>query len=350
MGKGQDDKNKPKDEPRSRRAERRAAERRRTQAEAKQKQDHPDREASNRRIIIGAVIAVIIVAVGFIAFGWYQTKIKPLSKTVLRVEDTEYSLAHLERRMELELDTGFNFSRSNSSILNLPAFVMSQLEGEAALLAGIGDVDIEVTDEDVAAEIRRRGGLADDVDPTVFADEVRDQVSRSGLKQNEYDLMIRGFLAEQKMHDYFLFLGPLDEPQVRGNMLIVDDEDEADAALARLEAGEDFTEVAMEVTIAPTAVEVDWFTQDGDQTVFLEVQDAFFSLEAGEQSEIITLNDFFYIIEVVEKDDARPLDDAQRDNVANRELAAWIDGLRESLDIEENLSDEDSIRAVEDVL
>ena len=355
MGKGQDDRNRQqKDEPRSRRAERRAAERRRAQSETKQKKEHPGSEASNRRLIVGAVIAVVIVAIGFIAFGWYQTQIKPFSKTVLRVEDTKYNLSHLQRRMQLELDTGFNFALGNSSILNLPNFVISQLEGEAALLEGIGDLDIEITDEDVAAEIRRRGGLADDVEPSVFADEVRDQVGRSGLKQNEYDLMLRGFLAEERAHGYFLFLGPTEEPQVRGRMIILaddepDDEEKADVVLARLEAGEDFMFVALEVTLAPSAIEIDWFERDGEPTVFEDVQDFFFDAEVGERSNVISQRDFFYIIEVLEQDEARPLEDDQRERVADRELAEWISGLRDSLNIERNLSQDDGIRALNEL-
>ena len=354
MGKGQDDRDRQKNEPRSRRAERRAAERRRTQADAKQKPDHPDSEVTNRRLIVGGVIAVVIVAIGFIAFGWYQTEIKPFTKTVLRVEDTKYNLSHLQRRMQLELDTGFNFSLGTSSILNLPDFMISQLEGEASLLEGIGDLNIEVTDEDVAAEIRRRGGLADDVEPNVFADEVREQVDRSGLKQNEYDLMLRGFLAEQRAHGYFVFLGSTEEPQVRGRMIILRDDDpdaegDANAVLARLEAGEDFMIVALEVSLVPSSIEIDWFVRDGEPTVFEDVQDYFFDAEVGEGSDVIAQRDFFYIIEVLEQDEARALDDAQREDVADRELAKWINDLRDSLNIERNLSQDDGIRALNEL-
>ena len=352
MGKGQDDKTRQqKDEPRSRRAERRAAERRRAQADTKQKKEHPDAEVSNRRLIVGAVIAVVIVALGFIAFGWYQTEIRPFNKTVLRVEETKYNLSHLQRRMQLELDTGFNFSFGSASILNLPEFVRAQLEGEAALLEGIGDLEIEVTDEDVAAEIRRRGGLADDVEPSVFADEVRDQVDRSGLKQNEYDLMLRGFLAEQRAQNYFLFLGATEEPQVRGRMIILNEEGEEDAneALARLEAGEDFMVVALEVTLAPNIIEIDWFERDGNETVFEDVQDFFFDAEVGERSGVIAQRNFFYIVEVLEKDEARLLDDAQREAVADRELGDWINDLRDSLDIDRNLTQDDGIKALENL-
>jgi len=356
MGKGQDDKKRQQQNaPSSKRAERRAAERRRAQSDAKHEQDdHPESDSSNRRLIVGMVVGVVIIAMGFIAFGWYQTEIRPFGKTVLRVEETEYNLAHVQRRMQLELDTGFNFALGSTSILSLPDFVIGQLEGEAALLEGIGELDLEVTDEDVTAEIRRRGGLADDVEPSVFADEVRDQVDDSGLKQNEYDLMLRAFLAEEKARAYFLFLGPSEEPQVRGRMIILEDtgadaEEEANAVLVRLEAGEDFTVVALEVSLAPDSVDVDWFVVDGEPTVFEDVQDFFFDAEVGERSVVISQRGFFYIIEVQERDDARALDDDQRESVADRQLGDWINELRESLSIEQNFSEDDGIRALNEL-
>ena len=350
MGKGETDPNKQREQPRGRRAERRAAQRRAAQAEAKKEQRQTDSEQSNRRLIVGSVIAVVIAAIGFIAFGWYQTQIRPLSKTVLRVENMKFSLAHLERRMELELDTGFTFSRSSSTILSLPDFMIDQLEGEAALLAGIGEVGLAVTDEDVAAEIRRRGGLADDVEPAVFADEVRQQVDRSGLRQNEYDLMIRAFLAEEKARNFFIFVGPTEETQVRGQWMILNDEEATTDAVARLEAGEDFLTVAEEVSLNPGTIELDWFPRGGQAGVFGDVEDFFFAGEPGERSDVINIGDFQYIVELLERDDARELDDEQRESVASRELRDWIDGLRTSLDIERNLTQDDAVRAVEDIL
>ena len=349
MGKGERDPNKQREQPQGKRAERRAAQRRAAQAEARKEQRQADSEQWNRRLIVGSVIAVVIAAIGFIAFGWYQTQIRPLSKTVLRVEDTKFSLAHLERRMELELDTGFTFSRSSSTIINLPDFIIDQLEGEAALLSGIGELDLAVTDEDVAAEIRQRGGLADDVEPAVFADEVRQQVSGSGLKQNEYDLMIRAFLAEQKARNFFIFVGPTEETQVRGRWMIMNDEETTTDAVTRLEAGEDFLAVAEELSLNPASIELDWFPRGAEAAVFDDVEDFFFTAEPGERSDVISIAGFQYIVEVLEREDARALDDIQRGNVASRELSEWLDGLRTSLDIERNLSQDDAVRAVNDL-
>jgi len=355
MGRGQDpekqrDPTKRPDDSRSQRASRRAAERRAARAQEAKTKRKATSEEVNRRWIIGGVLAVILIAVGFIGFGWYQSEIKPLDKTVLRVEETKYNLAHLERRMELELDTGGNFSRNDSSLLNLPDFVLASLEGEAALLAGLDDLELEVTDEDVAAEIRSRGGLADDVEPSVFADEVKNQVEESGLKQNEYELMIRAFLAEQKVRDYFLFLGPTDEEQVRGRMIIVEDEETARGAIERIEGGEDFMSVAEEVTLDPNLVQLDWFPRGGEPTVFEDVEDYFFEGELNTLSGPIHLRDFYYVVEVQERDPSRELSEEDREAVADREVADFITELRESLDIETNFTQDDAVRALEDIL
>lgn len=353
MGKGDSDPNKRREESSSQRQSRRAAERRAARAEqvraVKRKEDP---EESNRRWVIGGVFIIILIAIGFIGFGWYKTKVEPLRKTVLRVEDTKYNMAHLERRMELELDTGGNFSRTSSgtALLNLPDFVLSQLEGEAALLHGLDELGLEVTDEDVAAEIRSRGGLADDVDAATFADEVRDQVSRSGLKQNEYELMIRGFVAEQKATDYYVYIGPREEAQARGQMLVVETEEEAQDAYDRIAAGENFHAVAEEVSLDPNTIDIDWFVRGQQPTVFEGVEDYFFTGDVGVVSEPIENRNFFYVVEALERDDARELDEDQRQIVANRELGDFINGLRETLDIDRNLSQQDAIDALEDVL
>ena len=271
------------------------------------------------------------------------------AKVVLRVEDLEYTLSHLTRRMRLELDTGFSFSLGTPSILNLPDFVLSQLEGEALLLQGIGDLDIEITDQDIGVEVALRGDLSEETTDAVIETELLRQATASGLELGEYELMLGAFLAEQRAHDHFLQVGPLAEPQVRGRMLIVDDEEEAESALARMDAGEDFIVVAREVTLAPSAVEIEWFVRDGEPTVFENVQDFFFDADIGERSAVISQRDFFYIVEVLEKDDARTLDDDQREAVADRQLAEWISGLRASLSIERILTQDDGIRALNEI-
>jgi parvulin-like peptidyl-prolyl isomerase len=341
------------DEPKSTRTRRRALQRAAERRERAQRSGVTDTEGLNRRLIIGSVIVIVLAAIGFIAFGWYQTQIKPLGKTVLRVGDIEYSLGHLENRMRLERKENQAFTETSQNLLQLPDIMIDRLEAEATLIEGLKELKLEVTDEDLAAEIRSRGGLAEDVEANVYADEVRKQVNDSGLNRGEYELMLRADIAERKARDYFLFLGPTEEPQVRANVMLFDDQELAQQALQRLEAGENFVAVAEEISLSPQSVGVDWVPR-GSGRLSDEVEEFLFSAEEGEHSELIEAFSFFYIAELLERDETRPLDDSQRQSVASRELDEWVAGLRESFveagTTERNFSQDDAIKALDDII
>jgi len=341
-----------RDATRSRRAKRREAERQeRRKAQQAREERAEERERSNHRLILGGVVAVVVIAVGFIAFGWYQTQIKPLSKTVLRVEEYKYDLGHLERRMDLELERSSSFFlQSQQNLLLLPQVVVDQLTAEAVLLSSGDSFNLTVTDEDVAAEVRFRGALADDVEADVYAEVLRSQVEESGLRRSEYERMLRASVMEDKVRDYFRFLAPLEEDQIRATIIQVSSQEDADRALQLLQEGEDFTTVAVMVDASPAALDLDWFARGGSPQVVPDVEDFLFDAEIGDRSEIIQQFGFFFIAELLEREDNRPLDDEQRQRVAERDLDAWAQAQREELDIVEDLTQEDIGIAFEDIL
>ena len=341
-----------RDDSRSRRAGRREAQRKAKQSAQEIREERSvDSESGSRRLIIGGVVVAILIAVGFIAFGWYDTQIKPLTKTVLRVEDLKFSLAHLERRMQLESDANLFYTSSIDNLRLLPDIVLNQLTSEAAILKGGSELDLTVDDEDVAGAVRERGNLASEVEATVFADEFRRQVDESGLKRSEYEQMLRASVMEQKAREYFQFLAPQEEPQVRATIISVNDEAEAERALELLAAGEDFTTVAVMVDADPASLDLDWFPRAGSPQVVSDVEAFLFDAETdvGSRSEIISAFGFFFIAELLEQDDARPLDEDQRLSVAEREFSDWVLDLRDRLDIEQDFTTEDAIRAFEGI-
>ena len=341
-----------RDDSRSRRAGRREAQRKAKQSAQEIREERfGDSESGGRRLIIGGVVAAILIAVGFIAFGWYQTQIKPLNKTVLRVEDLKFSLAHLERRMQLENEGNAFYTSSLDNLRLLPEVVINQLTAEAAILKGGSELDLTVNDEDVADAVRVRGNLAREVEATVFADEFRRQVDESGLKRSEYEQMLRASVMEDKARGYFQFLSPQEEPQVRASIISVNDEVDAERALELLAAGEDFITVAVMVDADPASLDLDWFPRAGSPQVVSEVEGFLFDTETdvGSRSEIISAFGVFFIAELLERDDARTLDEDQRLSVAEREFTAWVVDLRDRLDIERDFTTEDAIRAVNDI-
>jgi hypothetical protein len=299
-------------------------------------------------LIIGGVVAVIAVVIGIIAFGWYQTQIKPLGKTILRVADTKFSLAHFERRVRAEMDY-----YSADTYLQLIDDVLFRMQREASLLEGAGELDLNVSGEDVTAHVRALGNLADDVEPNIFAAEFRRQVEDSGLRENEYRQMLRAELMEEQVGSYFRFLAPTEEPQVRGRWIVLADLEEADEVAQRLEDGEDFAELAEEFSIdsanAEEGGEFDW-TPRGVWPIPRDVHDFLFDeAEVGDRSDVIGVFNLSYITELLEREDERPLDEEQRRKVGDRDMETWLADLTERLDIEIDFDEDDLEMLVDDV-
>jgi parvulin-like peptidyl-prolyl isomerase len=312
-----------------------------------------DPEQISRILLVGGVVAVLLIAAGVIAFGWYQTEIKPGGKTVLQVGETEYSLNALTRRVKLTVKENTTFQQQQYAQV-LPDYLMLQLEREAKLLERANTInDITVTEEEIDNKIKENGSLAADADARAFAAEYSKQVEASGLHRDEFRQKIRADLLEEKVRNYFLYLAPAEEAQVRARVIVVEDVGEGRQVLERLAAGEDFATVAREVskdtTSAEKGGEVDWSTRGAFADA--KIEDFLFDEEAkaGDRSEVIDTDAGAYIVELIERADSRALDATQKQLVADRELRDWLKAQDEELTIERHLSAEDTNRVLNDV-
>lgn len=310
----------------------------------------PDRV--NRLLILGGVAVVLLIAIGVIAYGWYATQIKPLGRTVLQVGDAKVSLGHLERRMSLLYD-GNPFAYDGDSILSLPDEAYNALQYELILFQAAPLLDLEVTDEELDTEIRERASLAPDAQPQLVAQAFRRQVDDSGLKSNEYRQMLRAELLREKVLSYFVFLSPAAERQVRAQWIIVESKEDADAALARLGGGEDFAAVANEVSIQAISSQDGGVIEWSPRGTFPDEKiDAFLFDEAapGELGDVIATDQFYYIVKLLDREEDRTLDEGQRRFVGNRAMTGWLDTAQKDITIEQHFSDDDAVRAINDIL
>ena len=312
---------------------------------------HTDGEKWANRLIIGGFVAVVLLVVGLIAFGWWWTQIRPLDKTILRVENTEFNLRHLQRRVNFSANQfSANIFQSFSGV-DFVNLVLAQLEREAKLLEAADELDISVTDEEMDAEINRRGNLAQGADSDVFASELRRQVDESGLKLNEFLQMIRADLLEVKAVDRFAEDAPDSDPQVRARWLFTDrDNGElAQTVLERLQAGEEFDAIDTELAdIAST--EIDWSPRFPAQFPSDDAEEFLFSAEVDEFSEVIQTSTSLYIVQLLEREDDRELDDRQRQIFGVQELNSWLLELDSRLNIDRDINIEDAARALSDIL
>jgi len=298
-------------------------------------------------LLVGAVGLVIVAAIAIAAFGYYQTQIAPKHKTVLQVGETRFSLSHFERRLRLELETNPALQQIAS---DLPDFVLSQLENEGVLLEAAPRLGIEVTEDDIDAEIGRRTGVSPGGDERLFASAYRQDVRDSGLHADEYRHMLRADLLEQGVQAKFRDEAPAREPQARARLILVETEEQAQEVIQRLEAGEDFAALAGELSLDPASKErggeVDWLVQG---TMLASIDDFLFSAEPGTLSGPLDVSGLYVVLELLERQE-RDLSDTQKDSVASREHREWLDETKATLQVVRSLEPEDEQDILSDAL
>ena len=306
-----------------------------------------ERERFRQLLLVGAVGLVIVAAIAIAAFGYYQTQIAPKHKTVLQVGETRFSLSHFERRLRLELETNPALQQIAS---DLPDFVLLQLENEGVLLEATPRLGIEVTEDDIDAEIGRRTGVSPGGDERLFASAYRQDVRDSGLHADEYRHMLRADLLEQGVQAKFRDEAPAREPQARARLILVETEEQAQEVIQRLEAGEDFAALAGELSLDPASKErggeVDWLVQG---TMLASIDDFLFSAEPGTLSGPLDVSGLYVVLELLERQE-RDLSDTQKDSVASREHREWLDETKATLQVVRSLDPEDAQDILSDAL
>lgn len=127
--------------------------------------------------------------------------------------------------------------------------------------------------------------------------------------------------------------------EVRARHILVGSEEEALAVIARADAGEDFAELAKELSIGPSGVDggdLGWFRY-GDMVQ--EFADGAYALQPGEISGPVESPFGWHVIKMEERAalDAPTLQDIEpelRDTLARDAILAELDSLRENADVE----------------
>lgn len=295
---------------------------------------------------LGAV--VILVAVVIAVFGYYQTQIRPKGETVVQVGDRSFSLRYIERRLRYEVR---DFPSQDPQLLsNLLSQVPQQVEREELMRQGAPEKGVDLSDEAIDAEIRRREDVPEGADRIAFAAKYRDAVRDSGLSTDGYRDVIAADLAEEALRTIFEEEAPQTAEQARFRVIVLATEDEAKAALERIRNGEDFAAVAKEVSqdagSRDNGGEFDW-TPRG--TLESALDEAVFSLDVGQVSDVISGSSALFIVQVLERQADRETTPEQRSTLAIQAMEGWISGLRERLGATITL-DNDQLSSLSNVL
>lgn len=195
---------------------------------AKKKQQKPRREVTKKqlsrwqqqkkrqRLIIGSGIFVVVAAVVTVVAGWYITQYRPLHETVVTVNDTSFNMNYYVNMLKVNYTYGLT-----DDVVRLVE--QNELIRQEAL-----KLDISVTNDEVDQELKR-------ID--------------SPLSKDFRDLLRADMLVIKLLDEYFEHQVPLSAEQRNILAMFLESESQAIEVRARLEAGEDFAELAGELSM-----------------------------------------------------------------------------------------------------
>jgi parvulin-like peptidyl-prolyl isomerase len=161
----------------------------------------------------------------------------------------------------------------------------------------------------------------------------------AGLSEADYRRIIEAGLLHDKLQDLFASQVPTSAEQVHARHILVETEEEAQAVLARLEAGEDFASLAKELSTDEATKEdggdLGWFPRG---VMVPEFEEAAFALQPGEVSDIVQTSLGYHIILVEERDPDRELEPYALEQRRASALSDWLEEQRQSEAIERHLS------------
>ncbi len=292
--------------------------------------DSVDPESRNRVLLIGGLVLVVAFALGLIAYGYYVDRVKPNTETVFTVGERKFSYSYLQDRVEAAY-TQSRFDTSNFTV-SLGQLV-ADIENEELTRLIAKEDSVTATDEEVDAAMKDDLGLSPEASQITLASALRSRLKTTGLSLGQYEEMIKASALKQKLTDQIQAGLPSELEQVELNVILVDTDAAAVQARQRIVDGEDFGEVAKDVsqhTSASDGGALGWTPKD---LLVDQLADAAFSQEIGALSDIIETDNGFYIIRVDGKE-TRELEETTKVRLARSKFADRLQAATDQYEIQ----------------
>ena len=149
-----------------------------------------------------------------------------------------------------------------------------------------------------------------------------DWLAAHGFTAESFRTYLKRALEAAWMRDEIIADVPYEMVQIHAQQILFYDLASAEAILAEIEEGKDFSQLA--VTYDPqTKGDLGWFPPNF--LTLSELDPVLFNLDIGETSDIIETEIGYHIIKVLEKEDKRSLDPAIRQILQEKEIDSWLE-------------------------
>ena len=179
---------------------------------------------------------------------------------------------------------------------------------------------------------------------TDYSNWLNTLAENASIDEAEYRSIMRSLVLTNKLREVIGEETDTSAEQSNARHILVETEEEANAAVERLAAGEDFADLAAELSTdtssAATGGELGFVSPD---TFVPAIDEAVFSLPIGEVSEPIETQFGWHVVEVLERE-VRELSPAEYQRSQQRAYDLWLDNSRTAAEIENFWTPEKSPR------
>jgi parvulin-like peptidyl-prolyl isomerase len=353
-----------------------------------------EKERRQRLILIGLAVGIGCLIVAILGYGVYQEMIAKPGAPVARVNGVPISTQAYQKRVlldRLQIDNSIQRAQAQRALYDpeeqaaMIDFLDQQISNlylQRDYLNGESFLDTLIQEELIRQAAAERGidVSADEIDRAIeegfgyyrdqptpspspattpitatseitpteaptpmtragfeeaYNNNLKALLESTGLTEDDYREMIRTELLSNKLRESVGQEVPTRELQIRARHILVETEDEANAVLERLNQGEDFATVAMEVSQDTLSAELGgdlgWFAR-GDMVP--DFEEAAFDLPVGEISDVVETTYGFHIILVEERDEDKELDPDTLEQRISDAFEVWLLDLQTEADIE----------------
>jgi parvulin-like peptidyl-prolyl isomerase len=178
------------------------------------------------------------------------------------------------------------------------------------------------------------------LEESAYGTSLQALLDRNFLSEAEFrDRLQQSVLAEKVQTAIGQEQVPDTQEQIHARQIVFATQDEATSALAQLQGGADFAQLALSSTDAATkdkGGDLGWFAKGGlADTAF---EDAAFALQPGQLSDVVQGASGFGVIQVLERDPARAVPADQLQTLRQKAYTDWLDSRRTSQDVKLQLT------------
>jgi parvulin-like peptidyl-prolyl isomerase len=233
------------------------------------------------------------------------------------------------QRFYVEQGLDPNSEEGQRQLLYLRRQVLDDMINQTLIEMSATELGVAASDEEVEERLQTY------YDEFGTGDELEAALAEVGTTFDEIEEMERSSIIGQKMLDEITADVPTTARFVHARHILCNSEEDCDAALARLDSGESFEDVAKDLSEDAASAErggdLDWITLG--MLPSQQMEDEIFSLPVGQRSGVVLTDFGYHVIEVVDEDGARDLSEEQRYTLREKRLMEWLRDRRAASDI-----------------